>query len=91
MIEANGSDRHEFREIVRIRSQIALPRDDVERRMIEFRDPESAAELRDQLEGLISLLECGGRRSEMTRIGETVGPDGTELRKPQHRAVVFPI
>ena len=47
MIEAHRADHHEAREVVFVRRKIAVPGDDVERRMIHLRRPQIALEFGD--------------------------------------------
>ena len=75
MIEADGVDRIESRQIVAPGREIAVPCDDVERRVIEGGRPEAPPKLLDHLEGLVAILEPGDRRLEVARVGETVGAD----------------
>src|SRR5438270_238770 len=62
MIERDGVDDVELPQVVFVRRVVAVPRHDVERRMIEARRPELAAELRDQLEVAFAILIRGDRR-----------------------------
>jgi hypothetical protein len=65
------------------------PMTDAERRVRQLRAPEVAAELRHHLGRRVAILVRGGRCQEVARVGEAVGADGTEIRKPQRRAVVL--
>src|SRR5438552_3304782 len=89
MVEADRPDRVEEREIVDIRRVIAVPGDDVERRMVEPGHPKIALEFGDHLEGLVAVLEGGDRRAEIARIGEAVGADRAQFWKPEERAVIL--
>ena len=89
MIERDGVDDVELPQVVFVRRVVAVPRHDVERRMIEARRPELAAELRDQLEVAFAILIRGDRRQEVARVCESVRSDQSEVRQSQQRAAVL--
>ena len=89
MVEADRVDRVEAREVVLVRRVVAVPRDDVERRVVDRRAPQPPAELRDQLERALGSLVRRDRRQEVARIGEAVRADRAELGQPEQRAVVL--
>src|SRR5438477_9246214 len=57
--------------------------------MIDRRRPQVAHEFRDQFELAFAILVPGVRRQEISRIGEPVRTDWTEVRQAQERAVIF--
>ena len=89
MIEAHAVDDVEAREIVFVRHVIAMPGDDIERRVIDGRAPQPAAEFGHQLEVSLAVLERRHGRQKIARIGEPVGADRPQLGQPQRRPVVL--
>src|SRR5579864_7673173 len=89
MIEAHRVDRVEAREVVFAWRVVAVPRDDVERRMIDRRAPQLTTELSDELERAFMLAVRGHGGEEIARVGEAVAADRAELGKAQQRTVVF--
>src|SRR6185369_5105652 len=82
MVEADGVDAVEAVEIVFVRCVVAMPCDDIKRRVIELRGPKVAKELCDNLEAaVVSIVEGGIRSQEVTRVCETVGPYRAEVGK----------
>ena len=75
MVEADRADRVEAREVVLVRRVVAVPRDDVERRVVDRGRPQVALELGHQLELAFAVLEPRVRRQEVARIGEAVAAD----------------
>src|SRR5215470_15317659 len=57
--------------------------------MVEFGRPQIALKFRDDLAGLVAVLESRDRHAEITRVGEAVGADRSELREPKQRAVIL--
>ena len=89
MVVADRSHRIESPQVVLVRCVVAVPGDDVERRVVDFRGPETPAELRNELKATASIFVGGVRCLKITRIGEAVRSDRTEIRKTKQRAVVF--
>ena len=90
VVEADGVDAVEAGEIVFAGGVVAVPGDDVERRVVEVGGPEVAQELGDDLEGAVVAVVVGGVRSEeVAGVGEAVGADRAELRQAEAGAVVF--
>ena len=89
MIEADRVDRVEARQIVAIGREIAVPGDDVERRMIQCGAPQTALELLDHRVWFIAILEPRHRGFDIARIGEAVGADRAEIRQAKQGAVIF--
>ena len=82
MVEADRADRVEAREVVFVRRVVAVPGDDVERRMVELGRPQMALELRDELAAAPSrVLERGARAS-----GSRAGWRGRWRRSARARA-----
>jgi hypothetical protein len=72
MVEAHRIDRVEAVQIIAIRRVIAVPGDDIERRMVEGRRPEVPERLLDHLGRLVLVLEPGARRFEIARVRKAV-------------------
>ena len=89
MVEADRADRVEPRQIVAVRRVIAVPGDDVERRMVERRRPQAAERFLDDFGRLVAVLEPGDRRFEIARVGEAVGADRPKLGQAQRQAMVL--
>ena len=51
--------------------------------------PEAAEEFRSDVEFAFAIFKGRNGRFEVARIGEAVGADGAEFRKPEGQAVVF--
>ncbi len=75
MIEADRADRVEAAQVVFVRRVVAVPRDDVERRVIERRLPQTALELSDEPEVAFDILVCCDGRLEIARVREPVRTD----------------
>src|SRR5207247_8275536 len=67
----------------------AMPRDDVERRVVDLGAPDPAGEFRDELEVALDVLERGDGREEVARRGEAVRADEAEVGEAEERAVVL--
>ena len=89
MVEAHRVHRVEAREVVLVGIVVAVPRDDVERRMVELRAPQVPRELGDDFRGRIAILVGGDGREEIARIGEAVGADRAQLGEAEGRAIVL--
>ena len=77
MVEADGVDGVEACEIIGIRGVVAVPGDDVERRVIELGSPQPTLEFRDDLpvSSLSSKAATGVRKSRgLARPLEPMGP-----------------
>src|SRR5205823_7558382 len=75
MIVADRADRVEAAQIIFVRRAIAVPRDDVERRMTDFGTPQIAHELRDELKRAAAVFVRRSGRLEVAGIGEAVRSD----------------
>ena len=89
MVVADRADRVEALEVVLVRRVVAVPRDDVERRVADARGPQVADELGDELEVALAILVARDRRQEVARVGEAVAADDAEVGQPERRAVVL--
>ncbi len=89
MVEGNGVDAIEERQVVFVGRVVAVPGHDVERRVIDERAPQAAQELGDDVELAVAIFEGGNGRFEVARIGKAVGADGAELGQAEREAVVF--
>ena len=66
-----------------------MPGDDVERGVVEGRDPETAEELGDDVKIAFAVVEGGDGGEKIARVGEAVGADGAEIGQAEGLAVVF--
>src|SRR5262249_32829234 len=85
----DGADRVEAAQVVTRRRQVAVPRDDVERAVIELRRPERALKLLHDLVLLIEIFVPSDRHLEVARVREPVRADRPELGDAERSAVVF--
>ena len=71
MIKTDSVDAIEAMEIVLVWGVVAMPRDNVQRGVVELRGPEVAEKLGDHLKAaFIAIVECSVRRQEVAaRIG----------------------
>src|SRR4029077_2090518 len=83
VIEADRAERVEPRQIIGVRRVVAMPGDDVERRVVELGRPEIALELGDDLAGFGVVLKGRHRGPEVAWVGEAVGADRSELGQPK--------
>ena len=81
MIEQNGSNRRESAKVIFVGRVIAMPRDDVERRMADLSDMEAAAPFYRQAASCFLLLVGRHRNFEVARIGERSGAIGPRAGK----------
>ena len=89
MIEAHRAHRHEAREVVFAGHEVAVPGDDVERRVVHLRRPQIALELGQQDAWRLHVFVGCDRGEEIARVGKPVGAEWPELRQPQHGAIVL--
>ena len=89
MVERDRADGVEPAQIVSVRRVVAVPGDDVERRVIDLARPEISAKFRDQLHRAFAVFVPGDRRFEIARVGEAVGADRAEVGQAEMLAVVF--
>ena len=90
VIEAYGVDGVEAGEVVLVWSVVAVPGDDVERRVVEVGCPEVSEEFCYDLEVCVVAVFVGGVRGlEVAGVGETVCSDGAEIGEAEGLAVVF--
>ena len=89
VVEGDGVDAVEARQVVLVRRVVAVPGDHVERRVIDERGPQAAEKLGGDVELAVAVFIGGHGRLEVARIGEAVGADGAELGQAERQAVVF--
>lgn len=76
MIKADRVDDHEFRQVVFVWHIIAMPGDDIVRRMVLPSFEERSLELRNDFVFLhVAVLEPDRRCEKVTRISESVGTE----------------
>ena len=68
MIVTHRSDRVEPLEIVFVRRVISVPRNDIERRMINARRPQVSREFCDEFEVALTVFVPGDRSEKVARI-----------------------
>src|SRR5260370_7492098 len=89
MIEEDGSDGRIPSEIVLVRSIIAVPSDDIERRMVDSRGPQRPSPFHVHSGRRVLILVGGDRRQEIALIGKTIGSDRPALGEREGPAVVL--
>ena len=89
MIEADRVDDVEAREVVLVRRVVAVPGDDVERRMVDLRRHRLPQNFATSSSGAVDVLVRGDRRQEVARVGEPVRADRAELGQAERRAVIL--
>src|SRR6185369_414067 len=80
MVEADAINAVEPGQVVLVGRVVAVPGDDIERRMIVFGFPKVSEKLGDYPEVAFAVLVASDWRKKVTGIGEAVGADGTEIR-----------
>ena len=89
MIEQQRPDRRETPQIIFVWRVIAVPGDDVERRMIEVGRPERPAPFHVEGAFCVALLVMRCRRQEVSGIGKAIGADRPAFRQRQRTSVIF--
>ena len=89
MIEQQRADRREGSQIVFVGGVVAVPGDDVERRMADLGDMELAAPFHEHPARRFLLLIGRGRSLEIAGIGEAVRADRSALRQREFGPVVL--
>src|SRR5882724_11493351 len=89
MIERDRADRIKSSQIVSIGGVVAVPRNDVERRMIDLARPEVTAKLCNELVRAILVLVPRDRRLKITRIRQPIRTDRPEIGEAKLFAVVL--
>jgi len=88
MVEADRADRVEAAQVVLVWRVVAVPADDVQRRVIDARRPQSALELRDQFEIAVDILERRDRRKKVARVRQAIRTDRPGLPAGRLRSLV---
>jgi hypothetical protein len=89
VIEQHGPDGRIPPQIVLVWRVIAVPRDDVERRVIEHRRPHHAAPLHEQPRLVVGVFERRDWREEVARVRQAVGADRAAIGQRERAAVVL--
>jgi len=89
MIEQERADRREAPQVIFIRRVVAVPGNDVERRLLDLARIELAAPFHEQGRGLLHVVIGGDRGEEVARIGKAIGPDRAAIRQREGAAVVL--
>ena len=66
-----------------------MPGDDVQRRVIDRRRPESSLKLGYDLKVAFAIFKRRDRRQKIARIRQTVRANRSQIRQTKQRAVVF--
>jgi hypothetical protein len=75
VIEQRRADRRESSQIVFVRCVIAVPGDNIQRRLPDIGGIELTAPFDVKSGGFVLIFKSGNRRQEIARIGETVSSD----------------
>ncbi len=89
MVEQDRTDGRKRRQIIFVGRVVAVPRNNVERRMAKFGDMELAAPFDDQPARRLLLLEPCDRRLEVARIGKAVRADRSAVGHGELGAVIL--
>src|SRR3546814_3332509 len=79
----------ESAEIIFVWNEIAMPGDNVQRRMIQRHCPEQPLKLLHDLRRFVAVLIPCLRRFEVASVGKAIGTDGTKLRQTKGLAIIF--
>ena len=89
MVEQDRPDRGEAAQIVFVGRVVAVPGDDIERRVIDLASPRAAAPFHEHPGGRVAVLVGGDRRQEIARVGEAVRADGAALGQRERAAIIL--
>src|SRR6185503_19212748 len=89
MIEGNGVDAVEERQIVFVRRIVTMPCDDIERRVIDERRPQASEEFCRDVKLSVPILEGCDRCFEIARIGQAIGSYRAKFGKAKRKAIVL--
>src|SRR3546814_14399428 len=78
----------ESAEIIFVWNEIAMPGDNVQRRMIQRHCPEQPLKLLHDLRRFVAVLIPCLRRFEVASVGTAIGTDGTKLRQTKGLAII---
>src|SRR3546814_19747428 len=78
MVETDRPNGVESAEIIFVWNEIAMPGDNVQRRMIQRHCPEQPLKLLHDLRRFVAVLIPCLRRFEVASVGKAIGPDGTK-------------
>src|SRR3546814_9727734 len=70
-------------------NEIAMPGDNVQRRMIQRHCPEQPLKLLHDLRRFVAVLIPCLRRFEVASVGKAIGTDGTKLRQTKGLAIIL--
>src|SRR3546814_20863721 len=89
MVETDRPNGVESAEIIFVWNEIAMPGDNVQRRMIQRHCPEQPLKLLHDLRRFVAVLIPCLRRFEVASVGKAIGTDGTKLRQTKGLAIIF--
>src|SRR6202048_3718558 len=89
MVEAHCIDEIEIRQIVLIRHVIPVPGDDVQRRMIDRRCPESSLKLGHNPEIAFAIFKLRYWSQKVARIRQPVRANRPQIRQTKQRTIVL--
>src|ERR1700692_4124648 len=81
MIERNGVDAIEKAQVVLIGRVISVPRNNVQRRVIDRGRPELTHKLRGDVKVALTIFVCRYRCFEVARVRQAIGTDWAEFRE----------
>ena len=74
---------------IAVRHQVAVPRDDIERAVIDRRRPQPSPIFLDNLGRLVAILIPCHRCLEVARISQTVGPDRPQFGQTEQASIIL--
>src|SRR3546814_3819718 len=89
MVETDRPNGVESAEIIFVWNEIAMPGDNVQRRMIQRHCPEQPLKLLHDLRRFVAVLIPCPRRFEPASVGKANGPDGAKLRQTKGLAIIL--
>src|SRR5439155_1564586 len=89
MIEQQGAHRGEAPQVVFVRRVIAVPGDDIERRLADLGRVELAAPFHEKRRGLLLILVRCDWSKKVARIGEAICPDRPAIGTREGAGVVL--
>src|SRR3546814_19816902 len=89
MVETDRPNGVESAEIIFVWNEIAMPGDNVQRRMIQRHCPQQTLKLLHDLRRFVAVLIPCPRRFEVASVGKAIGTVGTKLRPTTGLAISF--
>ncbi len=89
VVERYRADRREPAELIFVGIVIAVPGDDVERRVPDLRAMQLPSPLHDERARGLAILVGGHGREKVALVGETICPDRASPRQPEGRTIIL--